>query len=126
MRPLPVGNHERFSAGGPHDVVKRPHNRHSAGVLSGTPTAEGSWTFVVLAQGGGGTSDTETETLVVRQPVVASSPLALGSRASRAEVRVPFEAALIASGGQGTFTWTLTSGALPPGVTLQPDGKISG
>jgi len=98
----------------------------TAGVLSGTPTAEGSWTFVVLAQGGGGTSDTETETLVVRQPVVASSPLALGSRASRAEVRVPFEAALTASGGQGTFTWTLTSGALPPGVTLQPDGKISG
>ena len=39
---------------------------------------------------------------------------------------MPFEAALIASGGQGTFTWTLTSGALPPGVTLQPDGKISG
>jgi large repetitive protein len=98
----------------------------TAGVLSGTPTAEGSWTFVVRAAGGGDSVDTETETLVVRQPIVASSPLAPGASASRAEVRVPFEAALTASGGQGTFTWALTSGALPPGITLQPDGKISG
>jgi hypothetical protein len=98
----------------------------SAGVLSGTPTAEGSYTFVVRADGGGDSVDTETETLVVRQPLVASSPLVPGAVASKAEVGVPFNAVQTASGGAGTFTWTLAGGALPAGVTLQSDGTISG
>src|SRR3954469_7393505 len=33
----------------------------SSGLLSGTPTAEGSYTFVVRAAGGGNATDTETE-----------------------------------------------------------------
>lgn len=98
----------------------------TAGVLSGTPTAEGSYTFVVRAVGGGGTSDTETETLVVRQPVVVNSPFR-GAPAQKAEVGIPFTAAQTASGGNGTFTWALASGStLPAGLTLGPDGAISG
>ncbi len=97
----------------------------SAGVLSGTPTTEGSYTFVVRAVGGGGASDTETETLVVRQPVVASSPF-LGAPVQKAEVGVPFTAAQTATGGNGTFTWALASGALSAGLALAPDGTISG
>lgn len=97
----------------------------TAGVLSGTPAAEGSWTFVVRAVGGGNTSDTETETLVVRQPIVISSPFQTAS-AQKSEVGVPFNAALTATGGNGTFTWALASGSLPIGVELAPDGTISG
>ena len=37
----------------------------------------------------------------------------------------PFEALLAATGGTGTYTWSLTSGALPPGLTLA-DGAIAG
>ena len=33
---------------------------------------------------------------------------------------------LVATGGTGTFTWTLRSGALPAGVTLSSTGVISG
>jgi hypothetical protein len=98
----------------------------SAGVLSGTPTTEGSYTFVVRAVGGGGASDTETETLVVRQPVVASSPFVGGTPAPKAEVGVPFTAAQTATGGNGTFTWALASGSLPVGLTLAPEGTLSG
>jgi hypothetical protein len=97
----------------------------SGGVLSGSPTAEGSWTFVVRAEGGGGTVDTETETLVVRQPIAISSPFQTAP-AQKSEVGVPFEAALSATGGSGTFTWALASGSLPIGVELAPDGTISG
>ncbi len=96
----------------------------SAGVLSGTPTAEGSFTFVVRAVGGGGASDTETETLVVRQPVALTS--ALRGVATKAEVGIPFTAAQSATGGNGTFTWALASGSLPEGLDLEPDGTISG
>lgn len=33
---------------------------------------------------------------------------------------------LTASGGTGLYTWSLVSGALPPGVTLSSTGVISG
>ena len=45
----------------------------TSGVLSGTPTSEGSYEFVVKAQNGSPV-DTETYTLTVRQPVVVKSP----------------------------------------------------
>jgi large repetitive protein len=98
----------------------------SAGVLSGTPTTEGSYTFVVRAVGGSDTSDTETETLVVRQPVVVNSPFQ-GALTQKSEVGIPFTATQTATGGNGTFTWALASGSsLPAGLALGSDGSISG
>jgi hypothetical protein len=38
----------------------------------------------------------------------------------------PYAAALQASGGNGVYTWTLSSGAVPAGLTLAPGGTISG
>lgn len=94
-----------------------------SGLLSGTPTAEGSYTFVVQAVGGGGATDTETETLTVRQPLTLTSQL---SGVAKAEVGVHFTAAQTAGGGSGTFTFSVTKGALPAGLTLAPDGTVSG
>jgi hypothetical protein len=95
----------------------------SQGLLSGTPTTEGSYRFVVRAQAGG-VSDTETETLVVRQPVVVSSPFQRG--AAKSEEGVPYTAEQTATGGNGAFTWTLASGSLPAGVELAPTGTLAG
>jgi hypothetical protein len=40
---------------------------------------------------------------------------------------VPFTAAQTATGGTGTFTWTVASGSLPDGVVLDaPTGTLSG
>jgi len=97
-------------------------NFSSSGLLSGTPTAEGSFTFVVKAAGGGTATDTETETLVVRQPVTLTT--ALG--AAKAEVGMPFSSLQSAGGGSGTYTWSVSKGALPTGVTLANEGTISG
>jgi hypothetical protein len=94
----------------------------TGGVLSGTPTTEGSYQFVVQAVNGG-TSDTETYTIVVRQPVV----VAFTATPPKSEVGVPFEAALKASGGSGTYTWALAGGSLPTGVNFDTStGQISG
>jgi hypothetical protein len=90
------------------------------GLLGGTPTGEGSYTFVVKAVGGGNSSDTETETLLVRQPITVTSEL--GS--TKAEVGVPLNVTQTAAGGAGTFTWTAEG--LPAGVTLAADGTVSG
>jgi hypothetical protein len=84
------------------------------GNLTGTPTTEGTYQFVVQAQSGSD-SDTETYTVVVRQPVVISSPFS-SVKPPKSEVGVPFAATLTAAGGSGTYTWALASGALPTGV----------
>jgi hypothetical protein len=96
------------------------------GILSGMPTTEGTYQFVVHAVNGE-TSDTETYTIVVRQPVVISSPFANAAKPPKSEVGVPFEAALTATGGSGTFTWALAGGSLPTGVAFDATtGAISG
>ncbi len=38
----------------------------------------------------------------------------------------PYTQMLLEQGGVGTLTWTLASGALPPGITLRPDGALIG
>jgi large repetitive protein len=97
----------------------------TSGVMTGTPTAEGSYQFVVRAQNGS-PFDTETYTLVVRQPVTVKSPFASPQRAS-AEVGVRFGKSVTTTGGTGTYTWSLASGSLPAGVTLDTaSGAISG
>jgi hypothetical protein len=95
------------------------------GLLTGTPTSEGSYQFVVKAQNGS-PFDTKEYTLSVRQPVVVKSPFA-SAPAPRAEVGVRFGRTVTASGGSGTYTWSLTSGTLPPGIALgTSNGVVSG
>jgi large repetitive protein len=95
------------------------------GALAGTPTSEGSYQFVVKAQNGS-TSDTETYTLAVRQPVTVTSPFA-PAKSSRAEVGIRFGATATAAGGTGTYTWSLASGALPAGLALNAgSGAVAG
>jgi hypothetical protein len=96
----------------------------SGGALQGAPTAEGTFQFVVRAESGA-EFDTETLTIVVRQPIVISSPFS-DSAAPKSEVGVPFTASLSATGGEGTFTWAVSSGVLPNGLVLGDDGTISG
>ncbi|RLD13606.1 MAG: hypothetical protein DRI28_05525, partial [Caldiserica bacterium] len=42
------------------------------------------------------------------------------------QVTVAYSENLEAEGGSGAYTWSLTSGVLPPGLTLSPSGLISG
>jgi hypothetical protein len=93
----------------------------SDGLISGMPTTEGSYGFTVRAALADQRSDTKALAIVVRRAVAVSAPEVPGS-----EVRMPFLLPLTATGGTGTFTWSLTSGALPPGVTLAPTGTIAG
>jgi large repetitive protein len=92
------------------------------GTLSGTPTQEGSWTFVIHAERGG-IGDHETKTLTVRQPMAATSQL---TTSRRLEVGIPYTATQSATGGSGSYTWTVASGTLPTGVELKPDGTVTG
>ena len=97
----------------------------TAGVLSGTPTSEGSYGFVVKAQYGNAI-DTKEYKLSVRQPMSAKSPFG-PARPPSSEVGIRLAKTFTATGGSGTYIWALASGALPAGVALNTaTGTIAG
>jgi hypothetical protein len=104
------------------------------GLISGTPTTAGTFSFTVNAVLANDTlkspprSDSKALAIVVRPAVTISAgePFAAGS-VTKWEVGVPFDATLTATGGNETYTWALASGStLPAGLALGTDGTISG
>lgn len=98
----------------------------AAGVLSGTPSASGTFNFNVTATDSGGspTSGSRAYTLVVASPTITLPATTLaGGTAGQA-----YTAAINpASGGIAPYTYTLTAGALPAGVTVSSGtGALSG
>ena len=100
----------------------------ATGVISGTPSVEGASLFTVRAALADGRSDTKSLEITVRQPVAiqALKPLSAAGTTTSWEVGVPFSAKLAATGGTGTYTWTLAEGALPTGLALAADGSVVG
>jgi CSLREA domain-containing protein len=84
----------------------------AAGLLSGTPTAAGSFPITVTAKDGDNFTGTENVTLTVNGPTLAVLPATLPA----ASTNVAYTQAFSASGGTSPYTWTET-GALPTGVT---------
>jgi uncharacterized repeat protein (TIGR01451 family) len=95
----------------------------SGGLLHGTPTAAGSYRFEVRAEDSTGCADSREYTLTISCPPVAFSPPTLPT----ASPGVAYLQAITAIGVPGrTFTISVTAGALPEGLTLEPSGSFSG
>lgn len=97
----------------------------SAGVLSGTPTAAGTFNFTVVATDALGFAAATAYTFMTADPVITITspssgalPVATGGTA--------YSQTFTASGGQGTHSFALTTGSLPAGVTLSAAGVLSG
>ena len=93
------------------------------GALSGTPTAAGSSSFTVQVRDSVSATATRTFTLTVGAAslsIVTASPLPLGVTG------LAYSQALVATGGVSPYTWSVTSGALPGGLTIGASGTISG
>jgi hypothetical protein len=98
------------------------------GVISGTPTAEGTYQFQVQAELDATRKHHQTYSMTVRQPltVAAAKPFAASPTPTKWEVGVPFSAKLTPSGGSGSFSFAIGSGSLPTGLALAADGTVSG
>lgn len=90
----------------------------SSGVLSGTPTAAGSFTFAIKATdsstGTGPFSQSRSYTVTINAPTIAVSPTTLPNPTAG----VAYSQTLTASGGSPAYAFAITSGALPQGLTL--------
>ncbi len=94
----------------------------SSGTLSGTPAVGGPYNFTILATDSQNDAGTQSYTLTV-DPAISVSPGSLPT----ATVNDAYSQALTASGGSGTgYTYAVTSGSPPPGLTLSSAGVLSG
>lgn len=95
----------------------------SAGLLAGTPTAAGSFTFRVRVTDATGATSTKGFTVVV----TAAPALTFDSGLPDAERGKAYSTDLSRSGGTGPFTYTVSAGTLPAGLTLDAGtGTLSG
>ena len=93
----------------------------SDGVLSGTPSAEGDFTFTVEVTDANGVKATKSFSTRVVLPLAITTDT-LGST----PIAAPFSLTLSATGGRAPYTWSLAGGELPPGLTLSSGGDITG
>jgi putative Ig domain-containing protein len=93
----------------------------SSGLLSGTPTAKGDFSFKIQVTDGSRT-DAQTYALSVVDPMKLSVTPVPG-----AEVGLPFALKPTISGGRPGYTFSITGGTLPEGVNLDPaTGTLTG
>jgi len=98
----------------------------STGVISGVPTTAGNFGFTVMAQDNDSASDIQSLSLLVDPAAAAVLEISTTSL-TKAQVGVMSSYTIAATGGTGTYTWSISTGALPSGVTLNTStGVISG
>lgn len=90
------------------------------GAVSGTPTAGGSWSFYVQAIDSWGLKSEVRFTINIGLKLTVATGGLMD-----ATVGVPYSQSLATSGGTAS-SWSVSSGALPPGLALTGSGTISG
>ncbi|WP_326819912.1 DUF7927 domain-containing protein [Streptosporangium sp. NBC_01756] len=94
----------------------------ATGVLSGTPTTAGSYSFTARVTDASSATTTRAVTLVIAPPPVLTFAAPPGG-----EVSIPYSVSLTVSGGTAPYVWSITAGSLPPGLTLNTaTGVLSG
>jgi hypothetical protein len=98
-----------------------------SGTISGTPTAEADFTFTVTVEDSNSPPESNSKDFTVCVTDVPPEPLVIVTdylyngmvgRAYNQQIEI--------TGGVPTFTWSVESGSLPPGLTLNQDGTITG
>jgi hypothetical protein len=95
----------------------------AGGSISGTPSQAGTANVTIQVRDGEGATATRSLSLSV-----ADSDLVITSTAlPRATIGSAYSSTLAASGGSQPYTWSVSLGVLPPGLSLNPTtGAITG
>jgi hypothetical protein len=104
----------------------------STGDISGTPTTAGTYQFTITATDASSTPNTGSRAYTLQitpQPVALTlSPSQLPGAITTGECPAqPYTETITASGGTGSYSFSVTSGTLPDGMSLNSStGVISG
>ena len=95
----------------------------ATGAITGTPTTQGSYPFVAQVSDAMGSRTTASCGIAIAPPGLS----VLCPTVSTGAVGVPYSSALVAAGGISPYTFSISSGSLPPGLTLNTTtGAITG
>ncbi len=96
------------------------------GLLNGVPTSFGTFSFIVTATDANGCTGSHFYSIVIAGPAcppIELAPVALPSGV----IGAFYNSTVVASGGTPPYAYTLSSGALPPGLALNSTtGAITG
>jgi Putative Ig domain len=96
----------------------------STGTISGTPTTSGPFSFTTTVTDSSNPAQTASATAEV--VVVSTSLTIVTSALPPISVGAGYSQVLTATGGAAPYSWSITSGQLPGGLSLLSSGAISG
>ncbi len=95
----------------------------SSGQITGTPTATGPFNFTVTATDPSNCTGSQGYSITISCPTISVNPASLPA----GTVGSAYNQTVSASGGSGSYTFAVTGGSLPTGLTLtSTSGQISG
>ncbi|MBS1791778.1 MAG: putative Ig domain-containing protein [Acidobacteria bacterium] len=94
------------------------------GALTGTPTVSGSFNFTVTATDNNGCRGVHPYTLTINPPcpAITINPVTL----SAGNAGQTYNQTFTATGGAQPYSFMISAGALPAGLTLSPGGALTG
>jgi hypothetical protein len=96
---------------------------NSAGQFTGTPTSSGTFSTTITATDANGFTGSQVYTWAINTGTVIVSPETLAA----GTVAVPYLQTVTASAGIAPYTYVVTAGSLPTGITLNAaTGVLSG
>jgi hypothetical protein len=99
----------------------------TTGKITGTPTTAGDYTFTIKAADSNNTTIFGTASFTVTIEPSAVPVSITTSSLTNGKENTAYSMTLTATGGSGAYTWSKSSGTLPPGLSIAPTtGKITG
>lgn len=96
-----------------------------SGKISGTSSSSGKYSFTVAVEDSASPAQTASRSFAIN--MTAPGPLKITTAwLPSVTVGVPYSARLAANGGIEPYTWSISAGKLPSGLSLSPTGRISG
>jgi hypothetical protein len=96
----------------------------TTGMISGTPTASGTSSFTIQATDSGGSAPVSQALSITVSPNTKVSVKTTTIKAAKQNKSM--SVTLAATGGTAPYSWSLTGGTLPTGVSLGATGTLSG
>ncbi len=99
----------------------------ATGIISGTPTAAGNYDLIFQVTDSDLKSTTKTLSINVVDPATAIMTISTSTPLPSATVGTMYNKQFALTGGTGPFSWTISTGALPAGLTINSlTGLITG
>jgi hypothetical protein len=99
----------------------------STGAITGTPTSAGTYNFTITAKDSSGTTSSSGKSCSGGCSITVAPSITVSCPSGSATVGTSYDSTEKVTGGTAPYTWSVISGSLPPGLSLNTStGEIKG